>query len=470
MFVCSGPYTLDIGAMHKEYRNVVFRGSDYPKCLTRSFPCSQYLDRGSRDLVEWFAEEYSSVVPESEKNTFKRVSESKFNKSDTTKLHQVQLEPKESLSDMATIVERVLGMHTNITHETSEGDTSEESEDEEVVSDTDDSIWWWIFCTDRRWHRMIAVEPFRGDAEYRLVWLENGNMLRMKVSEFGTDIALTSEDSPVDEPVDMPNSTLLERQIYIYNCMDGYWEYTGPGGPLFPCRNPSDTHYPEQFCGTSGSSTRVASELLNTSGILSEDAAATFFDMPSTDELLNTLLADNGGTPVVEASQDESDTNSEPEPIIREVKPMIQRKAKPTPIDPSSILPTHEWIDPLPGKKPRDVAKRQSGVQGVTWDDRLSRVCFGVIILLTPPSQWYVRVQIAGKTVLRYFPCRGSLSEVETALDEAIRYLSSELLPKQAAWQRSQTKTCRESGMRYISWSQRDRLVRDAPLSAYFFP
>ncbi len=71
-------------------------------------------------------------------------------------------------------------------------------------------------------------------------------------------------------------------------------------------------------------------------------------------------------------------------------------------------------------------------------------------------SKWRTEVRIGGRHISRYFPCgKTDDANVEAQLEKAIHCLASELLPMQAAVQRTQLgrQADRESGMRFVSWN-----------------
>ncbi len=383
---------MEIGAKHETTRNVLFRGKDFESCLVRRYPCSFYLDAGSWELMQWFAREYTRVVPKTERNSFHQMDETEFKEeciAQKGSVHHVKLRRNETLADMSNIVERILGTKppyssSSSSDSSSSEDLSDSDDSEDSYTDSEPDEWEWVLCVDKDWHRVMATEPFKGNKEYKLVWLENGNMLRMKVSDFGTNITCTSDTKPTHCP-DISSYYLLRRQIYIYNCMDGFWEFDPEHqGPLFPCNNPPDKYYSRGFDTSPSSSTSTVSSLLCASGMLTSEGASVMFDIPSADELIQTMLVggeSSGGDSTGTESEDvSSDEEPEPVPRIKEHKhkktTMSASKLVPRPaISFDTITPTDEWINPLVGKNPRDIAKRQSGVQGVSWHSRDKGVC-----------------------------------------------------------------------------------------------
>jgi hypothetical protein len=226
---------------------------------------------------------------------------------------------------------------------------------------------------------------------------------------------------------DISNIELIRREIYIYMCLDGFWEYCYAGDHIkepqyFPFQNPLDFYEPPY--GTRFQETEQAIVQIINSGKLNIPT-----DVEKGDEIVGALFSMEFDKIIGESSDTATDESSLSNSGTDEVSvtssssgdsggrkySRLQVFQGPLPFD----------ISLKPSKIPMDISKRISGISGISWDRFRKR--------------WISSCWIDNELFQKFFrPKDNSDSSVVEALEEAKTYLLTVLLPQQAKWRLSQ--------------------------------
>ena len=234
--------------------NALMYGSAHPGYLKKMYPCTDYLSAKDCDYIRWTAHEFSDIIPED--SACERIAMCEFDThySGCTVI-PFKLEKGESLSNIHSVVQRILddersrrswginGCHVR---------AAEESGIKCISSDgVDLGESMWVFCADQKWQRVETMEVFRPNTSYHLFTLDGGNMVRMLRDDCESIVLFRQSPCRPTQTPDVSLHGILRRQIYIYRCIDGYWEYNPTpflnGNldiPIFPCMNPVDVFGP----------------------------------------------------------------------------------------------------------------------------------------------------------------------------------------------------------------------------------
>lgn len=240
-FLTGSGVNLDILDQYSSMNTVCF-GCDYPEYLTKRFPCSCYLDNREFAFIRDVEYEYSDILPEVDVPIV-RLSTRKFEERvKNSKEIPIIFKEGESITNFASLVKRVLKV------EGLEIDTFDVDEDPQVSDELpvhERVLPHWIFCTNMQWNRIVSMIEFRGDPEYMLVFLVDGNLLRIKKHEVDANVVVRRQYEPPTVPPRVSNESIMKTQICIYRCIDGYFEYSADAsttmhsqtGAIYPFKN-----------------------------------------------------------------------------------------------------------------------------------------------------------------------------------------------------------------------------------------
>ncbi len=456
-FLCTGKVTLELGTKHEIWRNIVFRGRRYRECLAKRYPCTDYLDYYDWDLVSWFAERYSRLIPNQE-NFVKRCDRGTFENltKDSTQI-PVKLTIEESLADMQSIVRRVLskeGTQSGVgippkNRRARRAAARQRSDNREMsplrpkpIPPTQYPTW--VFCANNDWNRARLVESFRPDPNYKLVWFYDGNMIRIHSHEFElNELVVIGNQKPVSKPR-VSIAQIITRQIYIYMCLDGFWEYSFPRDPnvsptLFPYHNPTDPYEPPY--GTNFADVEHAMVQLINSGNLEiptdvekGDEMVSYIFSQSFEKRMNEL---ESGKMMKEYSSSSSESAMS--------EPVVTRKAvQQAPRVSSTVLHvSNRDVELEPAVEPENIPARKSGVRRISWH--------------VACKAWNVQPSLAGKRIHKFFKpssldsdqdMKDALEDAKDFLRTLIRDNPSTVVPPLAP----ENIPDRKSGVRGITW------------------
>jgi len=443
-FISTGKVTLELGTKHETWRNIVFRGRRFEKCLVKKYPCTDYLDYYDWDLVSWFAERYSRLVPTQDNGARCSDEEIRLLAADVKPV-PVQLSLEESLADMQGIVRRVLSANQppkpvptprNRRARRASARKRQEPRDPSPMRPKPEpptQYPTWVFCTNDEWNRARLVDDFRPDTNYKLVWFYDGNMIRIHKDEFAKSELVRIQTKKPESIPQVSKAHLVSRQIYIYMCLDGFWEYSFPKCPetspgLFPYHNPMDSYEPPY--GTTFSQVEHAIVQLINSGNLEMptdvekgDEIVSYIFSQSFDKLMNEKqkIKSTGG---FSSSSSESGTS----PAV--VRKVTKKQPSTVPRVPAPAtgkytpenLPFEITLEPA--RELEDIPARKSGINNIAWQ-KGTKNC------------WNAHVQISNSQTQVYFKPKppGSDQDVKDALELAKEHLRTVLLPRQAAYQ-----------------------------------
>ena len=422
----------------------MFRGRRYPTSLTKRFPCTDYLDYYDWDLVTWFAERYSRLIPDQGDNVLRCCSDDIRSRVPEGSDLPVQLTFEESLGDMHAIVRRVLSSGRDQTikqpseaprNRRSRRSAAQQQEKRRIVSPVRPKpkppvqYPTWVFCANGEWNKARMIDTFRPDPQYKLIWFFDGNMLRIHSSEFAKrELVLVQNSKPLAVPA-VTEAQIISRQIYIYMCLDGFWEYTFPTEAdvdpvLFPYHNPIDPYDPPY--GTDFGQVEHAVVQLINSGKLELPT-----DVEKGDEIVSYIFSEafdrvtkTGSSIYRESCSSSSSSSCSESRSTCHSKPRVPTSNSTKLQYDAHMTGTVPFdISLKPGKEPENIRMRKSGVQGIGWHAGTNQ-------------SWHVHCSFDKKKSQAYFkPLSNSDEDVKIALEKAKEYLRTVLLPQQAIHQ-----------------------------------
>ena len=443
-FVSTTKVTLELGTKHETWRNIVFRGRRFADCLSKTHPCTDYLDYYDWDLVRWFAERYSRLVPYNEDQTSRMTVEELEHRAGEIPTVPVQLRFDESLADMQSIVCRVISGECNESSRPSStlrnrrarrsaARQRQQTRDPSPVlprPEPPTQYPTWVFCVNGQWNRARLVDCFRPNTNYKLIWFHDGNMIRIHDSEFAKGELVRVQINKPDDCPDVSKSQIIMRQIYIYMCLDGFWEYSFPRCPnvspsLFPYHNPIDPYEPPYGAVLAQVEDGIT-QLINSgklelpTDVEKGDEIVSYIFNEAFDRLMNEREKEIGS-----ADYSSSSSETSAAPIVEKLKSK-KTQAPGMPAQPATgkytvhNLPFEITLEPA--DHPEDIPNRKSGVKGIRWDSLQDR--------------WCAKVTIAHRTKTVCFKPRSRDNrDVKDALELAKEHLRTVLLPQQAVHQ-----------------------------------
>lgn len=220
-FLTGSRVNLDVLDQYSSMNTVCF-GCDYPEYLTKRFPCSCYLDNREFSFIRDVEYEYSDTLPEVDVPIV-RLSTRKFEERfKNCKEIPIIFKEGQAITNFASLVKRVLkgeGLEMDTINIDEEPHVSDELPVHELV------VPHWIFCANMQWNRISSMKEFRGDPEYMLVFLVDGNLLRIKKHDVDANVVVRRQYEPPTVPPRASYKSIIKTQICIYRCLDGYFEY-----------------------------------------------------------------------------------------------------------------------------------------------------------------------------------------------------------------------------------------------------
>ena len=238
-FLTSSRLTLLFSQTRRKSDNVYIVGMRATRYLKKTYACVDYVGAADREFLEYLDEEYSRVVPYSEGVVHLRNEDFQALYADAKRL-PLKLIKNESLNDLRPVVDRILrenGMGPN-SPTSIERDDFETSPTLEKDPEANDCSELWIYCVDRKWHEVSEVNAFFPNKDWRVVQLEDGNLIRVHWHDC-SNLLTRCERYPDLIPAESIDR-IFEIQKYVYRCMDGYFEYYFSHeneGNLFPFSN-----------------------------------------------------------------------------------------------------------------------------------------------------------------------------------------------------------------------------------------
>lgn len=348
----------------RQHVNAALHGTDHKDCLVKRFDCSNYLFARDVDFINW-ADEYFTDILRPQPGLV-RVSEKKFESSlapDAKEVH-ITLQEGDSLDDMRAIITRTLAQEGLVPC----WDELSEVSSEELTDDDDDlNPGMFIFTIELEWSEVTHMRDFAPDPRYSLARLEDGNLLRVTKESVGTGLLVRRCLARPVEKVDVDPLEILNHQIYIYQCMDGYYEYELPArlpGSKFPFRNA-----PDETCVGADELRAAVAQMYNAMQVrlvTDPDRGAEILDYIFSDELLYRLES------VVDAEGEDTDTDSDcPEQEMKQCVSTVRRM-------PTTAGTYRRAEDREPSFVMDENGGCESGVKGVYWNKPHGSHYFGV--------------------------------------------------------------------------------------------
>ena len=226
--------------------NAEYQGILFPDCLEKLFPCSAYLFHDDREIVEHVLEQGSDLLPDDDEAEILTPEQFMELCEDESTVIDCQLQDGETLDDLRAIIERVTAENGL----TPDWDNPLEQPRPCVEIPLDRTppggLKWWIYLVIGHWAPVLRSRVFEADPDYVLIKLLDGNLMRVRKDIVHSSSELWRESSR--EPTEKPNvqvSILLQKQIFVYHCLDGYFEWhphaytNGESASLFPFNNPA---------------------------------------------------------------------------------------------------------------------------------------------------------------------------------------------------------------------------------------
>lgn len=232
---------------HKgEIVNACYQGELHKDCLVKQYPCINYLFHRDRSNIQFVIDKYSDCFPDDVGAV--KIIEEQFEKlyGDCKNVIEVKLLKGESLSAMKPVFDRF-------------------ARERALALDWSDCIWKpalshevtkditlpvrtfkWVYVVNKHWIQISQMREFEGDTNYYLLKLSMGWLMRMRKSAVDAGFLICeSRTLPTDHP-DISQMVFFDCQIYIYHCLDGYYEWfreMGRNPSLFPFNNKDCKHF-----------------------------------------------------------------------------------------------------------------------------------------------------------------------------------------------------------------------------------
>ena len=433
-FLTSSKLTVMLAQGRSASQNVFALGERAQLYLRKVYPCVDYLGQEDFDFLKGIEEDYSRVVPES--GTIQYLDREDFDeKYANATVLPLGLHERDDLSNLRPVIDRNLKKHgfRACWESATDSDSDDESlsETEDLLPDEIEVNNMWVYCVDREWRKVSTVNTFVPDQRYKIIRLEDGNLIRAKWSEC---IEFLCERSSTCKPEWTPPESSLELirdvQIYIYRCIDGYFEFTYSEGThrnLFPFKN-SDL--------ARGTILRVPDFPSLRSGI-AQTVSAGQLNMPSDAEAGCKMLQrifDIDSDSCSDSENESSSINQIPRPTA----PTVSRNI-------GSLEPSSRNRCMIPDKN----GMCYSGVSGVYWDRTHRR--------------WVIKLKNGSSSTRKKISTKSlDPKDIETACDAAIILLNDfDKLNGIVRNSRTFNMTPNEQGMCYsgvtgVSWHKRD--------------
>ena len=410
--------------------NATYQGVLHADCLRKRYPCLNYLFYKDRELIQDLLDEYSDVIPDQPGKV--KLTPEQFDSMYAEVEHVIpmKLVEGESFDNMIPIMERLAKEH-NIELDLN-ASLATPPPAKEIPRDMSmpRRSRCWVYLLIRQWAAVEAMREFEGDPDFVLMRLWDGNLMRMRKSAIDAGLLFRqSKQRPTDKPV-VSLTHILFNEIYIYHCIDGYFEWTEEmykGGEdvrasLIPFMNP--------LCDKNVDWTPPTREFVEQAQAQMYESGQLSYpsDADKGDEILNFIFGGalleaveaknkktkpkgktikaklNVRAPKIEISSD--DSSEDGCPVLKEVP-------KPKTVIPSTSAHKPECC--LNKAPPRIIVpERKNCRSGIT----------GIRMQFTTRGQlWYWRIEkkIRGKQPPIYFPVRTEDPvEIERILDEVV--------------------------------------------------
>jgi hypothetical protein len=268
-----------------------------------------------------------------------------------------QLQDGETLDDLRAIIERVTAENGL----TPDWDSALEQPHPCVEIPLDrtppEGLKWWIYLAIGHWAPVIKTRVFEADLTFVLIELFDGNLMRVKkeMVDSSSELWRVSDREPTEKP-NVQLRTLLNNQIFIYHCLDGYFEWhlsaysNGDSPSLFPFNNPEWDPLVRS----------TVIETMNQFEMAGQACAKPAWERG--DEILNRIFSDTSDSEVEEP--EECVQSKQINVCKSERKEVRLEKLKTRPVPPRCIDPVGRIF--------------QSGIPFITWSERNCprNVCF----------------------------------------------------------------------------------------------
>jgi len=226
--------------------NAEYQGILHDDCLRKRYPCLNYLFYKDREMIQHVLDEYSDVVPDQPGRVVLTTEQFDALYEDADHVIPMKLTEDESLENMVPIMQRLAKEH-NLELDL-ETPLCSPPPNKVIPRDMPMPIKTrsWVFLLIREWAAVECMREFEGDTDFVLMRLWDGNLMRMRKSAIDAGLLFRECNKRPLEKLAVSLDEILFNEIYIYTCIDGYYEWTEEiyrGGKevrasLLPFRNP----------------------------------------------------------------------------------------------------------------------------------------------------------------------------------------------------------------------------------------